>query len=118
MVVKNLLEFKVGQRVLVEGNVFENNWANGNNIIYNNTHKSTCFNLIITAQAGRAIVLTPRNQDGTMPTAVVGDITLRNNIIHTSCAGLIILSRDDLKESLITERIDFSNNLIYNLSPA
>ena len=29
LVVKNLFELKVGRRILVEGNVFENNWANG-----------------------------------------------------------------------------------------
>ena len=44
--VKNLFELKNARNVLVERNVFENNWANG--------------------QAGYAILFTPRNQEGTL----------------------------------------------------
>ena len=49
--VKNILEFKNVQDVLVEGNTIENHWAAG--------------------QQGYAIVLTPRNQSGTSPWAIV-----------------------------------------------
>ena len=45
--VKNLVEFKNAQNVLVEGNTIENNWAAG--------------------QQGYSILFTPRNQSGTAP---------------------------------------------------
>ena len=45
--VKNLLEFKIGRRVLIEGNVLENNWRN--------------------AQTGFAINLKSTNQTGAAP---------------------------------------------------
>lgn len=47
--VKNLFELKHAKRVLVEGNVFENNWADG--------------------QTGMAIVLKSTNQGGGNPWA-------------------------------------------------
>ena len=49
--VKNLLEFKNARRILVEGNVFENCWVNG--------------------QIGFALVLTPRNLNNTAPWSTV-----------------------------------------------
>ena len=49
--VKNLFELKNARRVLVEGNLFEHNWAH--------------------AQSGFAVLFTPRNQDGRAPWSVV-----------------------------------------------
>ncbi len=60
--VKNLLELKNAQRVLVDGNVFEHNWQDG--------------------QTGFAILVTPRNQGGTAPWSVTQDITFTNNIVR------------------------------------
>jgi hypothetical protein len=73
--VKNMLEFKFGKRILVEGNVFQNNWDN--------------------AQRGFAIVITARPNDSG-PAAVIEDVTVRNNIIHKSQAGVNTLALDDL----------------------
>ena len=58
-IVKNLLELKNARRVLIQGNRFERNWADG--------------------QQGFAIVLTPRNQDGTAPWSVVEDVSFVDN---------------------------------------
>ena len=58
--VKNLLEMKSGNRVLIEGNVLEYSWAD--------------------AQAGYAFMLTPRVDTGNWTT--VSDITIRNNVIR------------------------------------
>jgi hypothetical protein len=58
--IKNLIEFKSAQRVLVDGNIFEHSWTDG--------------------QQGWCLVLTPRNQEGTAPWSVVQDVTFSNNI--------------------------------------
>lgn len=72
--VKNSLEFKSARRVLVAGNVFENNWAG--------------------AQKGYAIVLTVRTSDsGNI--AVVDDITIENNVLKNVASGFNSLARDD-----------------------
>jgi hypothetical protein len=74
--VKNLFEIKNGRRVLVEGNIFENNW--------------------VSAQHGWGIVLTVRTSDSG-DAAVVEDITFRKNIVRRSYNGVNMLGRDDLK---------------------
>jgi hypothetical protein len=94
--VKNLIELKNAQRVTIEGNVIENNWAAG--------------------QQGYAIVLTPRNADKTAPWTTVRDITIRNNIIRRIAGGFNILGYDYNAPTQQTERITIRNNLIYDLS--
>ncbi len=72
--VKNLLEFKSARRVIVSGNVFENNW--------------------FAAQFGFAIVLTVRTSDsGNL--SVVDDITIENNLLTGVASGFNSLARDD-----------------------
>lgn len=67
-IVKNLLEFKNAQRVLVEGNILEGSWGGF-------------------TQMGFAVVITPVNQSGNCPACRVTDITLRyNKISHTGGA--------------------------------
>ena len=62
--VKNLFENKSGVRELVEGNIFENNWAQ--------------------AQKGTAILFYPKNQWGTCPGCTVHDVVFRYNVVrHT-----------------------------------
>jgi Big-like domain-containing protein len=96
--VKNLFELKNAQRVLVEGNLFENNWLDG--------------------QTGFAILFTPRNQGGTAPWSVVQDVTFRNNIVRHASSGITILGTDNLQPSQPVQRIQISNNLLYDLSAA
>lgn len=89
--VKNLIEFKNAQRVLVEGNVVEHAWAD--------------------AQVGRAIILTPRGQAGGMPWATAGDITLRFNLIRHATHGLGIAGQDDTGPSQPSQRVAVHDNI-------
>ena len=66
--VKNLYETKNSVRELVEGNVFENNWA--------------------MAQKGTAILLYPKNQYGVCPGCTVHDLTFRYNVIRHTVNGM------------------------------
>ena len=73
--VKNNLEFKSARRVLVEGNILENNWKS--------------------AQVGYSVLFTVRtSQSGDI--AVVDDITVENNILTNVDAGFNTLEHDDV----------------------
>ncbi len=93
--VKNIFELKNARRVLVDGNIFENNWVD--------------------AQNGFSILFTVRNQEGTAPWSVVEDVTFTNNILRHVAAAFNILGRDDNNESQQAQRIKISNNLIYDV---
>jgi hypothetical protein len=85
--VKNIFELKMGSRVLVQNNWFEGNWTS--------------------AQQGRAIVITPREQD-------IDDVTFRGNIIggthsYTEAAFHLGPASNDIHRFL------FSDNLIFNV---
>jgi hypothetical protein len=95
--VKNLLELKNARRVLIDGNLFEHNWAH--------------------AQAGTAIVFTVRNQDGTAPWSVVEDVTFTNNVVRHTGAGVGMHGIDG-KPSQPTKRILIKNNLFDDVSGA
>ncbi|MFN2511747.1 MAG: hypothetical protein ABR568_09925 [Pyrinomonadaceae bacterium] len=92
--VKNLLELKNARRVVIDGNLFENNWVN--------------------AQSGTAIVFTPRPNDSG-PAAVVEDVEFTNNIVRNSASGMTLLGADylygpDPKGNRL-RRVRISNNL-------
>jgi hypothetical protein len=89
--VKNLFELKNARRVVVEGNVFERNWAH--------------------AQNGFAILFTVRNQDGTAPWSTVEDVRFERNIVRQSGSGVNILGRDDAAPSGQAARIAIRHNL-------
>lgn len=67
--VKNHLELKNAQRVLVEGNIFENTWGGY-------------------SQQGFALLLTPKNQAGGCSVCEVTDVTVRYNTFSHSGAGI------------------------------
>ncbi len=90
--IKNLFEIKNGQRLLVDQNVFENNWAG--------------------AQVGFAILFTPRSEDGAAPWATAQDVTFTNNILRHSGCGFNIAGPDDVSPSQPSHRILIRNNLI------
>jgi hypothetical protein len=89
--VKNLFELKNARNVVVEYNVFENNWRHG--------------------QAGYAILFTPRNQDGRCTWCVVEDVTFQYNIVRNVAAGINILGVDNLAPSGQTNNIRVRHNL-------
>jgi hypothetical protein len=107
ILVKNLYESKSVQRVLIDGNVFENMWPG--------------------AQAGFAINLTPRqaHQHSTQPWTVVQDLTITNNVFRNTANGIAISGQDPgewaLKfggpapvPTLLGGRILVKNNLLVN----
>lgn len=93
-IVKNLLEIKNGQRILIDGNLFENNWVSG--------------------QTGPALLVKSANQGGTAPWSVSQDIQITNNRIRHAGAGLIIQGHDT-RPSGITKRISVANNLFEDI---
>jgi len=96
--VKNLLELKNAQRVRIDGNVFEYNWA--------------------AAQIGYAIVMTPRNQGGTAPWSVVRDVEFTNNIVRHVAGGINILGQDYVYPSQPLTNVIIRNNLFEDVSGA
>src|SRR5262245_15019317 len=89
--IKNLFELKNAQRVLIDGNIFEQVWT--------------------MAQNGFAILFTVRNQDGTAPWSVVQDITFTNNIVRRVGGGVNMQGTDNNQQSMVTRRIRIANNL-------
>ncbi len=75
-VVKNLFELKNGERILIEGNLFENHWAGQ-------------------GQSGCAFLITCRNQSGTDHQNTTRDITIRHNRFKNICAWFSISGADD-----------------------
>jgi len=94
--VKNLVELKNAQSVLVEGNTIENNWAAG--------------------QQGYSILMTPRNQSGGAPWTIVKDVTVQNNVIRHVAAVFNICGYDNLATSEQTSDIVIRNNLAYDVN--
>jgi hypothetical protein len=97
-IVKNLLELKNAQRVVVEGNLFENNW--------------------LAAQSGYAILLKSVNQDGTAPWSVVQDVKFINNVIRHVSSAFNILGRETNTATIEANNITIRNNLVYDVSAA
>jgi hypothetical protein len=92
--VKNLLEFKDGQRALIEGNVFGNHWAG--------------------AQSGFFFIVTPRGEDKQNPWAFTGDITFRyNKILHTTAGPAV--SGTDGQVTQKSNRVLFEHNVFENI---
>jgi hypothetical protein len=95
--VKAAFELKNAKRVLFEGNVIENHWAD--------------------AQVGFAILFQAANQDGGAPWSKLADITVRNNIIRNSTSGFNLLSRvnNGHLPDTPTRRVLVRNNLFVNV---
>jgi hypothetical protein len=92
LAVKNLLELKAARRVLVTGNIFENNPAK--------------------TQNGFAVVITPRNQNGAAPWSVTSDIAVVGNRFINLGSGFNLLGRDNIRTSAPTQHVLIRNNLI------
>lgn len=94
--VKNLLELKNAQRVLVESNIMEDSWGGF-------------------TQMGFGIVLTPKNQSGTeCPICQVTDVTIRYNTISHVGGGLQIANAlaDNIGAALAGERYSIHDVVI------
>lgn len=73
--VKNILEFKNAKNAIVDGNVFENNWTDG--------------------QDGKAVLLTVRNQECSAPWSTVQNVSFTNNILRGAEGAFNLLGRDN-----------------------
>ena len=94
--IKNLFELKNARRVLVEYNIFENNWKSG--------------------QAGYSILFTVRNQDGGCTWCVVADVTFQYNVVRNVGGGINILGHDDNYPSGQATNIRIRHNLMTNVT--
>ena len=94
--IKNMLEFKSAQRVLVEGNILEHDW--------------------IDAQIGYGVVFTPRGQLGTCPLCTAADIVFRYNIFRHSTNGFNIGGEDNTSISAPSQRVNIHDNLMTDIN--
>lgn len=89
--VKNALELKAARRVLVRRNRFSQVWTD--------------------AQAGYAILLTVRNQEGRAPWSTVADVLFTGNVITDVEHGLNIGGTDDQSPSTPARNLQFFDNV-------
>ncbi|MCW5978115.1 MAG: hypothetical protein KIT09_08555 [Bryobacteraceae bacterium] len=98
--VANLLELKNARRVLVEANVFENNWTGLDPV-------------------GYAIAFNVRTHKKTVPWAVVEDITFVKNIVRSAPAAIQIAGKDNTDGGLGSgRRILVKDNLFHDIDHA
>jgi hypothetical protein len=91
-VIKNLLELKNAQRVLVEGNIFENSWRAG--------------------QGGGAILATSTNPGGA-PWSRVVDITIQYNWVRNVVQGVLVYTNSwNHPVGEETARVEVRHNLL------
>ena len=93
--IKNLFELKSARRLLIENNVFENNW--------------------IAAQTGVAIVFKSSNDGGKAPWQGTTDVMFRYNIVRNSPQGLLIAAHPETNPVVPVARVRVENNLFQNI---
>ena len=96
--VKNLIESKHARRLLIEGNVIENTWMDG--------------------QVGYAILLKSENQNWDTPWTQTTDVTIRFNRIRNIGAGFNIASVGSTAPAVPAARIVITDNVMENLGNA
>jgi hypothetical protein len=94
--VKNILELKNAQDVVIEGNLLEYNW--------------------LAAQSGYSVVFTPRNQYGGNNNTVVQRVKFVNNKVRHVSSVFNILGRDNNYPSQLTNDIEIRNNVFEDVS--
>jgi hypothetical protein len=94
--VKNLFELKHAQRLLVEGNIFENHWAD--------------------AQDGFAFVVKSVNQNGSAPWSVMRDLTFRYNRLRNAGGGINIAAAPESYTVVPASRIKIAHNIFENIN--
>ena len=95
---KNHLELKSAQRVVVNGNLFEHNWAGFQN--------------------GYAILFTPKNQEGSAPWTTVRDVTFINNRVRHVAGGINISGEDWSSVTEQARNFRIANNVFEDISAA
>jgi hypothetical protein len=92
---KNLFESKHSRRVLIEGNVIENEWAD--------------------AQAGFAFVLKSENQYGDTPWTQTSDVTIRYNKIRNVGQVFNLAANPATTQAIPAARFVITDNVIENV---
>lgn len=87
---KNLLEIKEGLHLSIHDNVLDGVWVD--------------------AQAGYALLLTPRNQYGDSPWVQIADVTIAHNLITHASSAINVLGDDNEFPSLRTADVTITNN--------
>ena len=101
--IKNIFELKNAQRVTVRGNVFENNWPDG--------------------QAGFAIVFTVRANSATAPWTTIRHVLFEHNIVRHSAMAFNVLGLDNqvpaagqpVYPSTLMDDVIIRNNLVHDV---
>ena len=94
--VKNLFELKNAHDVVIEQNVFENNWEE--------------------SQPGWAIVLTVRNRAARCTWCTIRNVDFRNNVVRHAGGGVNILGYDDpSRPSVQANNLKIRDNLFYDI---
>ena len=97
--IKNLFELKNARRVLIENNVFENNWSDG--------------------QSGMAIVIkSAQDACGTCTWEGTTDVTFRYNIVRNSPRGFNVQAVNCVGDACVdvhVQRVRAENNLFENI---
>jgi hypothetical protein len=94
--IKNLLELRSAVRVLVEGNVFENSWAQ--------------------AEDGSAVVLASTNEGGTAPWSGNTDITFRYNVVRNVGSGIVLTASANANPCVHMRGVLIEHNLIEGIN--
>jgi hypothetical protein len=92
---KTIIETKNARRMLIEGNVIENVWAD--------------------AQVGFALLLKSENQSGTAPWSQSTDLTVRYNRIRNVGSGINIAANPGWAPGVPAARISVYDNVVQNL---
>src|SRR6201988_406003 len=93
--VKNSLELKNAKNVVIDGNIFENCWTDG--------------------QTGIPILFTVRNQEGSAPFSIIENVTFTNNIVKGAEGGINLLGSDNEKPSQKSSGLMIANNLFVDI---
>ncbi|MGQ0643797.1 MAG: Ig-like domain-containing protein [Gemmatimonadaceae bacterium] len=93
--VKNLLELKQAVRVLIEGNILEGSWVDG--------------------QTGMAVVLKSTNQNGGAPWATTSDVTFRYNVVRNAAGGLGLAAHPEVHPVVLAARVKIEENIFENI---
>lgn len=95
--VKNLFELKSAARVLVEGNVFDGSWQDG--------------------QGGNAFNIKSTNQDGACTACGTSDVTIRFNMIRNVGSGFILSGAPDTYPTTVhLQRVTVTDNVMSNMN--
>jgi hypothetical protein len=89
-VVKNLFELKIGQRILVDGNVLQNTWAN---------------------QQDEAVLIRAIGY----PLGAVQDVTFTNNLIQHAPNAIFLSGQPTVGATATTKRVLVQNNLMLDI---